>query len=424
MIDRPFQLKLCRRNTLDGKSYHSVFKFRQEEGFPMKDVVIAGAARTPMGGFQGMFDGVPATELGGTAIRAAMQQAGAETVDEVLMGCVLPAGQGQAPARQAGFAAGLGEEVPATTLNKMCGSGMKAAMIAFDQIALGHTDTMIAGGMESMTNAPYLLPKMRGGARIGHGQVVDHMFLDGLEDAYDKGRLMGTFAEDCAETYQFSREAQDEYALRSLSNALAAQDSGAFDGEIAAVTVQTRKGALVLETDEQPKSARPEKIPTLKPAFRQDGTVTAANSSSISDGAAALVLASADAAEAKGLTVRARVLGHASHAQAPGLFTTAPVPAAQKLLDRLGWTKDDVDLWEVNEAFAVVPMAFMHEMGLPRDKVNVNGGACALGHPIGASGARIMVTLLNALEKRDLKRGIAAICIGGGEGTAIAIEHV
>jgi acetyl-CoA C-acetyltransferase len=424
MIDRPFQLKLCRRNTLDGKSYHSVFKFRQEEGFPMKDVVIAGAARTPMGGFQGMFDGIPAAELGGTAIRAAMQQAGAETVDEVLMGCVLPAGQGQAPARQAGFAAGLGEEVPATTLNKMCGSGMKAAMIAFDQIALGHTDTMIAGGMESMTNAPYLLPKMRGGARIGHGQVVDHMFLDGLEDAYDKGRLMGTFAEDCAETYQFSREAQDEYALRSLSNALAAQDSGAFDGEIAAVTVQTRKGALVLETDEQPKSARPEKIPTLKPAFRQDGTVTAANSSSISDGAAALVLASADAAEAKGLTVRARVLGHASHAQAPGLFTTAPVPAAQKLLDRLGWTKDDVDLWEVNEAFAVVPMAFMHEMGLPRDKVNVNGGACALGHPIGASGARIMVTLLNALEKRDLKRGIAAICIGGGEGTAIAIEHV
>ncbi len=390
----------------------------------MKDVVIAGAARTPMGGFQGMFDGVPAAELGGTAIRAALQQAGAETVDEVLMGCVLPAGQGQAPARQAGFAAGLGEEVPATTLNKMCGSGMKAAMIAFDQIALGHTDTMIAGGMESMTNAPYMLPKMRGGARIGHGQVVDHMFLDGLEDAYDKGRLMGTFAEDCAETYQFTREAQDDYALRSLSNALAAQDSGAFDGEIAAVTVQTRKGALVLEADEQPKSARPEKIPTLKPAFRQDGTVTAANSSSISDGAAALVLASADAAKAQGLTVRARVLGHASYAQAPGLFTTAPVPAAQKLLERLGWTKEDVDLWEVNEAFAVVPMAFMHEMGLPRDKVNVNGGACALGHPIGASGARIMVTLLNALEKRGLKRGIAAICIGGGEGTAIAIERI
>lgn len=390
----------------------------------MRDVVIAGAARTPMGGFQGMFDGVAASELGGAAIRAALKQAGAQTVDEVLMGCVLPAGQGQAPARQAGFAAGLGEEVPATTLNKMCGSGMKAAMMAFDQIALGHADTMVAGGMESMTNAPYLLPKMRGGARIGHGQVIDHMFLDGLEDAYDKGRLMGTFAEDCAEAYQFTREAQDEYALKSLSNALSAQESGAFEGEIVSVTVRTRKGEVVQVADEQPKSARPEKIPTLKPAFRKDGTVTAANSSSISDGAAALVLASAETAEAQGLTVRARILGHASHAQAPGLFTTAPVPAAQKLLSRIGWNKDDVDLWEVNEAFAVVPMAFMHEMGLPRDKVNVNGGACALGHPIGASGARIMVTLLNALEKRNLKRGVAAICIGGGEGTAIAIERI
>ncbi|WP_170763395.1 thiolase family protein [Ruegeria lacuscaerulensis] len=390
----------------------------------MKQVVIAGAARTPMGGFQGMFDGVAAAELGGTAIRAALQGAGAETVDEVLMGCVLPAGQGQAPARQAGFAGGLGEEVPATTLNKMCGSGMKAAMMAFDQIALGHADTMIAGGMESMTNAPYLLPKMRGGARIGHGQVVDHMFLDGLEDAYDKGRLMGTFAEDCAEAYQFTREAQDEYALQSLSNALSAQENAAFDREIAPVVTRTRKGEVTFAEDEQPKSARPEKIPSLKPAFRKDGTVTAANSSSISDGAAALVLASAEAAEAQGLTVRARVLGHASHAQAPGLFTTAPVPAAQKLLTSIGWSNDDVDLWEVNEAFAVVPMAFMHEMGLPRDKVNVNGGACALGHPIGASGARIMVTLLNALEKRNLKRGVAAICIGGGEGTAIAIERV
>lgn len=390
----------------------------------MKEVVIAGAARTPMGGFQGAFDGVDAAELGGAAIRAALSGAGATTVDEVLMGCVLPAGQGQAPARQAGFAGGLGEDVPATTLNKMCGSGMKAAMMAFDQIALGHADTMIAGGMESMSNAPYLLPKMRGGARIGHGQVIDHMFLDGLEDAYDKGRLMGTFAEDCAETYQFTREAQDDYALKSLSNALAAQDSGAFDGEIAPMTLKTRKGEVVVEADEQPKSARPDKIPTLKPAFRKDGTVTAANASSISDGAAALVLASAESAEEQGLTVRARILGHASHAQAPGLFTTAPVPAAQKLLDRLGWTTDDVDLWEVNEAFAVVPMAFMHEMGLPRDKVNVNGGACALGHPIGASGARIMVTLLNALEKRGLNRGVAAICIGGGEGTAIAIERV
>ncbi|WP_170341327.1 acetyl-CoA C-acyltransferase [Ruegeria arenilitoris] len=390
----------------------------------MKEVVIAGAARTPMGGFQGMFDGVPAAELGGVAIRAALENAKTQTVDEVLMGCVLPAGQGQAPARQAGFAAGLGEEVPATTLNKMCGSGMKAAMMAFDQIALGHADSMVAGGMESMTNAPYLLPKMRGGARIGHGQVVDHMFLDGLEDAYDKGRLMGTFAEDCAEAYQFTREAQDEYALKSLSNALEAQASGAFSDEIAAVTVRSRKGEIIQDSDEQPKSARPEKIPTLKPAFRKDGTVTAANSSSISDGAAALVLAAADTAEARGLNVRARILGHASHAQAPGLFTTAPVPAAQKLLERIGWSKDDVDLWEVNEAFAVVPMAFMHEMGLPRDKVNVNGGACALGHPIGASGARIMVTLLNALEKRGLKRGVAAICIGGGEGTAIAIERV
>ncbi len=390
----------------------------------MKEVVIAGAARTPMGGFQGMFDGVAAAELGGAAIRAALSGAQLDTVDEVLMGCVLPAGQGQAPARQASFAGGLGEEVPATTLNKMCGSGMKAAMMAFDQIALGHAETMIAGGMESMTNSPYLLPKMRSGARIGHGQVIDHMFLDGLEDAYDKGRLMGTFAEDCAEAYQFTREAQDEYALQSLSNALASQESGGFDGEITSFTVRSRKGDVVLDADEQPKSARPEKIPTLKPAFRNGGTVTAANSSSISDGAAALVLASADAAEAQDLTVRARIVGHASHAQAPGLFTTAPVPAAKKLLDRIGWSKDDVDLWEVNEAFAVVPMAFMHEMDLPREKVNVNGGACALGHPIGASGARIMVTLLNALEKRGLKRGMAAICIGGGEGTAIAIERV
>jgi len=390
----------------------------------MKNVVIAGAARTPMGGFQGAFDGVEAAELGGAAIRAALADAKAETVEEVLMGCVLPAGQGQAPARQAGFKGGLGEEVPATTLNKMCGSGMKAAMMAFDAVALGDRDVMIAGGMESMTNAPYVLPKMRGGARIGHQEVKDHMFLDGLEDAYDKGRLMGTFAEDCAESFQFTREAQDEYALKSLSNALEAQKTGAFDGEIAPVTIATRKGDVVVGKDEQPGNARPEKIPQLKPAFRKDGTVTPANASSISDGAAALVVASEEAAAAQGLQVRARILGHASHAQAPGLFTTAPVPAAQKLLEKIGWTKDDVDLWEVNEAFAVVPMAFMHEMGLSRDIVNVNGGACALGHPIGASGARIMVTLLNALEKRGLKRGVAAICIGGGEGTAIAIERV
>jgi acetyl-CoA C-acetyltransferase len=390
----------------------------------MRNVVIAGAARTPMGGFQGAFEGMTAAELGGHAIKVALDGAGPAQVQEVLMGCVLPAGQGQAPARQAGFAAGLGEEVPATTLNKMCGSGMKAAMIAFDQVALGHTDVMVAGGMESMTNAPYVLPKMRGGARLGHGQVIDHMFLDGLEDAYDKGRLMGTFAEDCAEAFQFTRETQDEYALASLSRALEAQNSGAFEHEIAPLEVRSRKGSTTFAADEQPASARPEKIPQLKPAFREGGTVTAANSSSISDGAAALIVASEEAAEAQGLTIRARILGHASHAQAPGLFTTAPVPAAQKLLERIGWSKEDVDLWEVNEAFAVVPLAFMHEMGLSHDIVNVNGGACALGHPIGASGARIMVTLLNALEKRNLKRGIAAICIGGGEGTAIAIERV
>ena len=382
----------------------------------MKNVYITGAARTPMGGFQGVFADVEAPTLGGAAIKAALDQAGLQTADEVLMGCVLPAGQGQAPARQAGFAAGLGEDVPATTLNKMCGSGMKAAMMAFDQIALGHAKTMVAGGMESMTNAPYLSPKMRGGARIGHQQLVDSMFLDGLEDAYDKGRLMGTFAEDCAEKFQFTRADQDAYAIGSLEGALKAEKTGAFEAEITPVTIATRKGDVTISADEQPAKARPDKIPTLRPAFRKDGTVTAANSSSISDGAAALVLSS----DGPG---RARIVGHASHAQAPGWFTTAPVPAAQKLLAQIGWAVDDVDLWEVNEAFAVVPMAFMHEMNIPRDKVNVNGGACALGHPIGASGARIMVTLLNALEARGLKRGVAAICIGGGEGTAIAIER-
>ncbi|WP_439154007.1 acetyl-CoA C-acyltransferase [Yoonia sp.] len=385
----------------------------------MHDVVITGAARTPMGGFQGVFGGVSAPTLGGAAIRAAMDGAGVTTVDEVLMGCVLPAGQGQAPARQASFAAGLGKDVPATTLNKMCGSGMKTAMMAFDQIALGGAQVMVAGGMESMTNAPYLMPKMRSGARIGHQQAIDSMFLDGLEDAYDKGRLMGTFAEDCAEKYQFTRADQDEYALASLSNALAAEASGAFASEVTPVTLHSRNGQVVITTDEQPAKARPEKIPTLKPAFRQDGTVTAANASSISDGAAALVLAAGENAT----HVRARILGHASHAQAPAWFTTAPIPAAQKLLARVGWSVDDVDLWEVNEAFAVVPMAFMREMNIPRDRINVNGGACALGHPIGASGTRIIVTLLNALETRGLKRGIAAICIGGGEGTAIAIER-
>lgn len=389
----------------------------------MHTVVISGAARTPMGGFQGDLNGVPAAELGGTALRAAMAGAGVSTVDEVLMGNVLPAGQGQAPARQAGFAAGLGDDVPATTLNKMCGSGMKTTMIGYDQIALGSANVMAVGGMESMSNAPYLLPKMREGARLGHGQVIDHMFLDGLEDAYDKGRLMGTFAEDCAEKYQFTREAQDEYAIASLNNALKAQETGAFANEIAAFTVKGRNGDLTISADEQPAKARPEKIPHLKPAFRKDGTVTPANSSSISDGAAALILASQVYADAHRLPVRAIIRGHASHAHEPGWFATAPIPAARKLLDRLGWSVQDVDLWEVNEAFAVVPMAFMRDMGIARDKMNVHGGACALGHPIGASGARIIVTLLNAMERYDLKRGVAAICIGGGEGTAIAIER-
>lgn len=384
----------------------------------MNKVSILGASRTPMGGFQGAFNTVTAPELGGAAIRGAIENARIDPgqVDELLMGCVLPAGQGQAPARQAGFNAGFGQDVPATTVNKMCGSGMKTVMMAHDQLALGGSDIVVAGGMESMSQAPYLLPKMRGGARIGHGAVQDSMFLDGLEDAYDKGRLMGTFAEDCAEHYQFTREDQDNYALTSLENALNAQ-KGAFDGEITPVTVRSRKGDVTIAADEQPANARPEKIPHLKPAFRADGTVTPANSSSISDGAAALVLSRGEVRGA-----RATICGHASHAQEPGWFTTAPVPAAQKLLAKIGWSTDDVDLWEVNEAFAVVPMAFMREMGLPRDKVNVNGGACALGHPIGASGARIIVTLLNALEKRGLRRGVAAICIGGGEGTAIAIE--
>ncbi len=389
----------------------------------MKDpIVIAGAARTPMGGFQGALSGVSASSLGGVAIAAALERAGAKaaSVSELLMGCVLPAGQGQAPARQAGFAGGLGEAVPATTLNKMCGSGMKAVMMGHDQLALGNGRIVVAGGMESMTEAPYLLPKMRGGARLGHSAVIDHMFLDGLEDAYDKGRLMGTFAEDCAKKYQFTREAQDAYALGSLKAALSANSAA----EIAPVTVKSRKGAVEVVEDEQPKTARPEKIPTLKPAFREDGTVTAANASSISDGAAALVLARRSVAEAEGLGIEAVIRGHASHAQAPGWFTTAPVPAAQKLLAEIGWSVEDVDLWEVNEAFAVVPMAFMAEMGVPREKLNVRGGACALGHPIGASGARIVVTLLGALEERGLTRGVAAICIGGGEGTAIAVERV
>lgn len=389
-------------------------------------IVIVGAARTPMGGFQGALSDVTAATLGGAAIAAALSGAGvdAANVDELLMGCVLPAGQGQAPARQAGFAAGLGQQVPATTLNKMCGAGMKTVMVVHDQLLAGNGTTVVAGGMESMTNAPYLLPSMRSGARIGHQQVKDHMFLDGLEDAYDKGRLMGSFAEDCAEKYQFTREDQDAYALKSLSNAVAAIEGGDFDAEVAPVTIKTRRGEVTVTQDEQPGNARPDKIPNLRPAFKPDGTVTAANASSISDGAAALVLMRESDAKAQGLPIRARIRGHASHAQEPGWFTTAPVPATQKLLDRLDWAVDDVDLWEVNEAFAVVPMAFMAELGVPRDKLNINGGATALGHPIGASGARIIVTLLHALERHDKSRGVAAICIGGGEGTAIAIERV
>ena len=381
-----------------------------------RDIYVSGAARTPMGGLMGALSGVSAADLGGAAIAAALARAGQPRPDALLMGCVLPAGQGQAPARQAGFAAGLGQEVPATTLNKMCGSGMQAVMMAADAIRAGSAETVVAGGMESMSNAPYLLPKMRGGARLGHGQVLDHMFLDGLEDAYDKGRLMGTFAEDCAADFGFSREAQDAYALASLTRAQAAIAGGAFATEIAPVTVPGRGQVAVIDTDEQPGLARPDKIPLLKPAFRAGGTVTAANSSSISDGAAALVLGT----RAEGAL--ARIVGHASHAQAPGQFPTAPVPAAEALLARIGWDRDSVDLWEVNEAFAVVPMAFMARMGLDHERVNVNGGACALGHPIGASGARIIVTLIHALQARGLRRGVAAICIGGGEGTALAVE--
>ncbi len=388
-------------------------------------VCIVGASRTPMGGFQGALSSVPATELGAAAIKSCLDGAGIapDQVDEVLMGCVLPAGLGQAPARQAALGAGLPQSVPCTTLNKVCGSGMKTVMAAHDQILAGSQSVMVAGGMESMSGAPYLSVATRGGARLGHAEMKDHMFLDGLEDAYDKGALMGTFAEVCAEHYQFTREEQDEYALSSLSNALAAQASGAFDDEIAAFDVKTRKGTVTINEDEQPANARPDKIPTLKPAFKKDGTVTPANASSISDGAAAMVLMTDAEAKQRGANVRARIMGHASHAQEPAWFTTAPVPAVQTLLDRLDWSVDDVDLWEVNEAFAVVPMAFMREMGVPRDKLNVNGGACALGHPIGASGTRIIVTLLNAMEKRGAKRGVAAICIGGGEGTAIALER-
>ncbi len=379
-------------------------------------IVIAGAARTPMGAFQGALAGKTAVDLGATAISAALVRAGltAQAVDEVVMGCVLPAGLGQAPARQAALAAGLPEAVPCATLNKVCGSGMKALMLAHDMIRAGSANIVVAGGMESMSNAPYLLDRARAGYRIGHGRVLDHMFLDGLEDAYDKGRAMGTFAEDCAEAYQFTREAQDAYALESLARAQAAIADGRFTPEV--VTL----GGVA--HDEAPGRARPEKIPQLRPAFREGGTVTAANSSSISDGAAALVVTRMGAAETRGLTPLAVIRGHASHAQAPNLFTTAPIFAIRKLLDRLGWAAGDVDLYEINEAFAVVAMAAMRDLDLPHDRVNVNGGACALGHPIGCSGARIVVTLIHALRERGLRRGIASLCIGGGEATAIAIE--
>ena len=389
-------------------------------------IVIVGMARTAMGGFQGDLKDVAAPQLGATAVKAAIERAGlgVDAIDEAIMGCVLPAGLGQAPARQAALGAGLPQSVGCTTINKVCGSGMKAAMLAHDLITAGSARIMVAGGMESMSNAPYLLDKARGGYRLGHGRTLDHMFLDGLEDAYDKGRLMGTFAEDCAGHYQFTREDQDAFALTSLERARTAIETGRFKGEIAAVTIKGRGGDTVVDTDEQPLKARPDKIPTLKPAFRPDGTVTAANSSSISDGAAALVLMRRSEAERRGLAPLALIRGHATHAQAPAWFTTAPVKAIGNLLAKLDWRAGDVDLYEINEAFAVVTMAAMRELDLPHDKVNVHGGACALGHPIGASGARLIVTLLAALEQYGLKRGVASLCIGGGEATALAVERV
>ena len=388
-------------------------------------IVIVGMARTPMGSFQGALSEVKGPELGATAIEAALARAGVPTQDvgEVIMGCVLAAGMGQAPARQAAHGAGVPREVGATTVNKMCGSGMRAAMFAHDQIAAGTSDIVVAGGLESMTNAPYLLDKARQGYRMGNGKIYDHMFLDGLEDAYEPGKLMGVFAEDTAQHYQFTREAQDEFAIASLKRARAANEDGSFAPETAAVTVKTRKGEHVVDKDEQPFKADFAKIPKLRPAFREDGTVTAANSSSISDGAAALVLMRESEAEKRGLKPLARIVGHATHSQEPAWFTTAPIGAINKLFEKTGWSKADVDLFEINEAFAVVTMAAMRDLGLPHDIVNINGGACALGHPVGASGARVMVTLLAALEKHGLKRGVAALCIGGGEATAIALER-
>ncbi len=387
-------------------------------------IVIVSASRTPMGAFQGELKGFAAPELGAAAIRAAVERAKIrpEEVQEAIMGCVLPAGQGQAPARQAALGAGLPLAVGCTTVNKMCGSGMKAAMFSHDLLISGSAEIVVAGGMESMTNAPYLLPKARDGLRMGHGQVIDHMFHDGLEDAYDKGRLMGTFAEDCASRYQFSRQAQDEFAIASLQRAQKANREGWFAWEITPLAIKAGKEQKFVETDEQPFKANLEKIPALKPAFRKDGTVTAANSSSISDGAAALVMMRRSTAEKRSLAPLATIVGHATHAQEPGWFTTAPVAAIRKLLEKTNWTAKQVDLYEINEAFAVVAMAAMKEHGLPHDKVNVHGGACALGHPIGASGARIVVTLLGALRKYGMKRGVASLCIGGGEATAMAVE--
>ena len=387
-------------------------------------IVIVGAARTPMGAFLGEFASLTASDLGAIAIKAAIERAGikGDDVQEVIMGNVLPAGQGQAPARQASIKAGVPLAVGCTTVNKMCGSAMKAVMLAHDGIVADSADIVVAGGMESMTNAPYLMPKARAGYRMGHQTVLDHMFLDGLEDAYEKGRLMGTFAEDCAAKYAFTREAQDHFALASLSRALAANNDGTFAWETASVTVPGKKGDVVVDRDEQPAKALPEKVPLLKPAFRMDGTVTAANSSSISDGAAALVVMRRSTAEKRGLAPLAVIMGHATHAQEPGLFTTAPVGAIEKLYRKTGWTTKDIELFEINEAFAVVAMVAMKELGITHDAINVHGGACALGHPIGASGARILVTLIGALRKHKRKRGVAALCIGGGEATAMAIE--
>ena len=389
-------------------------------------IVIASYARTPMGGFQGALSGLKATELGAAAVQAAVARAGVspQAVDQIVMGCVLPGGLGQAPARQAALGAGLPLHVEAVTINKMCGSGMQAMIMAHDALVAGSGHVIIAGGMESMTNAPYLLLKHRGGARIGHDAIKDSMYLDGLEDAYDPGRLMGSFAEESARDYQFTREAQDAFAIASLGRARAAIASGAFAGEIVPVAVPGKGGEVLIDTDEQPGKARPDKIPTLKPAFARDGTITAANASSISDGAAALVLTRQSVADAQGLSVQARIVAHAAHAHEPARFTTAPVPAIQKLLARAGWSVADVDLFEVNEAFAAVAMIAMHDLNIPHEKLNIHGGACALGHPIGASGARIVATLLAALERTGGKRGVAALCIGGGEATAIAVELI